>query len=480
MSLGKKTRSAFVWSAIDLIGGKTFVVISQVIMARILNPSDFGIFAILMVFVNFSNALIEGGMGQALIQKKKATQSDYTTVFYFMIGVSLLVYLAFWILAPFIADFYGNTGLITMGRFISIVFIVNALGSVPMTILIKNLDFKSIAVRNFIVCCISGISGILMAYFGMGVWSLIYMLLLQNILNALVIWPLTSWRPTFLFSLSSLKELFGYGSKLAFSTILNTSFEEMNKVVVGRLFGMGELGLYRKSVEIRDLVSSKINSVFTRILFPAFSYLQDDLKNLNKQVSIAIQAQSFVSFPLLIFMIFFTEEIVLVLLTDKWLPMAPYLKLLAVIHFVSPINTNSKNIMKVLGRSDYFLITEVIRKVLYVTSIIISYRFGVIGLIIGLIVVSFIGMFVNLYYSNKQSGFSYFSQIKDSFLFLIIGLVAVFIPWLYKDEIQMMLFFKLILAALLFCVFYLTLTYFSKVQLVDYIKINLTKRRHET
>lgn len=409
--LKNRIHSAFFWNIIDILGGKLVLVVCQILIARVLIPEDFGLFAILMVFVTFSNVLIEGGLGSALIQKKRPTQKDFSTVFFFKLGSSIIIYFLFWMLVPYIAIFYDNDTLISTGRIIALVFIFNALAGVHMTILIKDLDFKAVSIRTFIVNLVSGLSGIGFAYLGWGVWSLIYMMVIQALVNVIVLWPLVNWKPTLVFSVSSYKELFGFGSKIAMSSILSTSFNELNKIVIGKAYPISDLGYYTKAVEIRNLGSQHINSIFSRILFPAFSEIQDNTEVLRKSVLRAVEIQSIVTFPILFILIFFADNIVLFMLGPKWIHMVPFLQILSVIPLISPLNNNAKNLMMVKGRSDFYLNTEIYRKVLYFLNIIISHQFGIFYFLYGLIFISVIGMIINLIYAKKASNLSIMVQV---------------------------------------------------------------------
>jgi teichuronic acid exporter len=422
-SLKSKTIHALSWSFVQGIGLRGVQFVVGIILARLLLPEQFGLIAMLMIFMDVSQSIMASGFGAALIQRQYVTEKDASSVFYFNILLGVIAALGLCGLAPWVADFYGQPVLTPLLRVMSIVLVINAFGMVQGTLLTKALDFRTQTKVSLIASLLSGMIGMGMAYRGFGVWSLATQQLSSAAFRTALLWIFSHWRPAWLFSMQSLREMFSFGSKLLCSGLLNTIFDNIYVIVIGKLFSPADLGYYSRANNLQQLPSQTLSEMVARVTFPVFSTIQDDPERLKRGMKKALTTLVLVNFPLMIGLAAVARPLVLVLLTDKWAPCIPYLQLLCLVGLMYPLHVINLNVLQALGRSDLFLRLEIIKKALIVLNIVITWRWGIMAMITGQIITSLLSYYLNAWYNKALLQYSIWEQIRDLYPYLLTSLL---------------------------------------------------------
>jgi len=422
--LRRKAISGVLWSAIERFSQQAVSFIIQLILARLLAPEEFGLIAMVAVFIAISGVLIDAGFSRALIQRKQVSDSDLSTVFYFNLAVSILMAGAMYIIAPSIAGFYSQNELTDILRFLSVGLVLSAFGTVHRSILERKLQFKKTLWVSFPSTIISGGVGLLLAFQGYGVWALVAQTLVAQCIRSVFLWFQTGWRPTLTFDLTALKEMFPYGSKLALAAFLDQGFQNIYILVIGRVFSPVEVGLFQRARSLQKFPVDNVHGILARVTFPLFSSIQDDTIRLKRVMRKAIQVFSLAIFPSMALLAVAAEPIVFILIGEKWLPCVSYLQWLCVVGALYPLHAMNVNLLMAMGRSDLFLRLEIIKKTLLVVNVAITYRFGVQVMIYGMIVGSFLSLIINTFYTNKIVSYGLLEQIKDLRSVLVLSVLV--------------------------------------------------------
>ena len=411
--LKSKTLHALFWSFFEGIGQQGIQFIISIILARLLLPEQFGLIAMLWIFIAIAQSFIDSGFGQALIQKQDATHTDECSIFYFNILVGFLAAGLLCLTSPWIARFYKQPLLVPLTCVLSINMIINAFGLVQTTLLTKQIDFKTQLKVSVIATVISGTIGVIMAFNGFGVWSLVAQSLCSTLFRTILLWFFNTWRPSLVFSLDSLRGMFAFSSRLLASGLLDTVFRNIYIVVIGKLFTPADLGFYSRAERLQQLPGANISGMVSRVTFPVFSSMQDDKPRLKRGVRKALTMLVMINFPMMIGLAIVANPLVLVLLTEKWAPCIPYLQLLCVVGMLYPLHVINLNVLLAQGRSDLFFRLEVLKKILIVIAIAVTYRWGIIAMIYGQIATSCFAYFLNAYYTGKMLDYPIIEQIHD-------------------------------------------------------------------
>lgn len=436
-SIKQKTIAGLRWSTIERFSSQGIRFIISIIIARILSPADYGIIGMIMIFIEISNVFVGGGFSSALIRKQNRTDADMSTVFYYNIAVSIIFYIIIFATAPIIADFYNVEIIKPVVRIVGLNVIIGAFGAIQSTILNIKIDFKTQTKISFIALLISGSVGIIMAIKGFGVWTLVVQTLVQTFMSTILLWFFIKWQPQKIFSLNSFKELFGFGSKLMLSGLIDSIYRNIYQVIIGKLFTTADLGYFTRAKGLTQLPSSNITSVIQRVTFPVLSEMQDDLKQLETNYRKLLKMSAFVIFPLMLLLSALGEPLVIILLTEKWLPAVPLLQVLCFGYMFYPIHAINLNLLQVKGRSDLFLKIEIIKKIITTIILIITAPLGVFVMCIGIVISSLISLIINTYYTGKLIQIGFIKQIRDILPIIIMsafsGAVA-YLPSLFIRE----------------------------------------------
>lgn len=414
------TISGMAWSFTEQIGNQLIQFIIGIILARLLLPAEFGLIGMMAIFIAVSESISSGGFVQALIRKQNCTEKDYNTAFVFNFSTSLLLYGILFLTAPYIADFYNQSQLIYLVRVLCIIIIIDAVAFVQRAQLYKEVNFKVIAKASVLSQTISGVSGVLAALYGFGVWSLIIKMVLNHLMMMINLIILNKWFPVFIFSKNSFKNLFGFGSKILLTQIIERMYKNIYFLIIGKYFSATELGYYTRSNQFKGIVSDQLVSSVQRVTLPILSKLQDSPDKLTSSFNNLIKMIFFISSFFLVGLVAMAEPMILFLIGEKWESSILYLQLLAVSAILYPVGDINLNILQVKGRSDYILKLQIIKKLISVPVIIIGVILGIKYLIIGIIVLSVFDFFANSYYSGRMINCSSFSQLKNSLPSLLI------------------------------------------------------------
>lgn len=416
-NLHSKASAGFVWSLFDLFFNQGLQFIVQVILARLLLPEDFGVLAIIMVFIAISNTIIDSGFSQALIREKTVSSDDYKVIFSFNLLVSVILYGVLFISSPFIANFFNNTEITWIIRIVSIVIIFNAFTIIPRVQMIRDINFKSITKISIVANTISSIMAIILALFGFGVWTLVIRTIVAQFLQAVLILFIQKWRPNISFSLKIIKKYISFSYKLLISGLIDTFYNNLFYVVIGKFYSPILLGYYTNAVKLRDTISQSATSAVQKVTYPVLSSINSEgneelLKSSYKSI---IKLAAFLNFPVMLGLAAIAEPLFLIMFGEKWVNSIPYFQLLCIAGMLYPLHALNLNILQVKGRSDLFLFLEVLKKTVGVTLIALSIylKLGILGLVFTMIIDSFIAYLINTYFSKKTIGYSTLDQVKD-------------------------------------------------------------------
>lgn len=412
-SLKAKTAKGVIWSSIERFSVQFIQLAIQILIARILTPEDFGIIGMLAIFLAIAQSFIDSGFSNALIRKIDRTEVDNSTVFYFNVVVGIVAYLILYVSAPVIARFYSIPLLIPVTRVLSLGIFLNSLSIVQRAILTAQIDFKTQAKASLIAVVVSGIVGLYMAHNGYGVWALVWQAVLNYAINTVMLWVLTGWMPILSFSISSFKEMFGFGSKLLLSGLLDTIFKNIYTIVVGKVYSSGELGFYTKASQFSQFPSSNLTGIMQRVTYPMLCDFQSEEERLRSVYRKYLRLSAYIIFPLMIGLAAVAHPLLVVLLTDKWESAVILLQILCVAMMWYPIHAINLNLLQVKGRSDLFLKLEIIKKTILVVILCITIPMGVSWMCVGQIVSSLIALVINTYYTGKLIDLGFLKQMKD-------------------------------------------------------------------
>ena len=426
-SLRHKTIHGVGWSFIDNISNSGITFLVGLVLARLLTPEEYGIMAMITIFIAISNSIIDSGFSNALIRKTRIERVDYNTVFYFNLTVSILIYVLLHLAAPAISVFFKEPVLLAVIRIIGWVLIINALAIIPRTQFVRNVDFKTQTKVSLISSISSGVIGIGMALGGMGVWSLVGQQLSRQFLNTLFLWVYSKWHPVWEFSTESFKELFGFGSKLLLSGLLNTIYKNIYYIVIGRFYTSAQLGQYTRAEQFNMIFSSNLTSVVQRVSYPVLSSIQEEPERLREAYRKVIKITMLITFACMLGLAAVAKPLILILIGEKWLPAVYFLQIICFSGMLYPLHAINLNILQVKGRSDLFLKLEIIKKIIAVGPIVVGIIYGIECMLWGGALISFIAYFLNSYYSANLINYPTSEQIKDILpTFLTSFVVAVF------------------------------------------------------
>lgn len=384
-----------------------------IILARILSPREFGLIGMLTIFIAISQSFIDSGFSSALIRKKKCTQTDYSTIFYFNLVIGVLFYFILFIAAGAISSFFKEPQLKLLLQVLGFGVLLNAIGLIQRTILTKEINFKLQTKTSLVASIGSGAIAITMAFLNYGVWSLVALTLTRFGLTSLFLWIWAKWKPLWVFSKDSFKELFAFGSKLLLSGLISTTFRNIYFLIIGKYFSAIELGYYTRADQFKALPSQNLTAIISRVSFPVLSRIQDDVPKLKATYQKIIRSTMFVTFILMLGMAAVAKPMVLTLIGAKWLPAVIYLQMLCFVGMFYPLHALNLNMLQVQGRSDLFLKLEIIKRILAVPTIIIGIIFGIKIMILGMMANTMIAYYLNSYWSGKMLGYSFLQQVKD-------------------------------------------------------------------
>ena len=411
--LRRKAVHGVLWSAIERFSVQIIQLIVNISLARLLLPSDFGMVAMLTIFIQVSQLLIDGGFSNALIQKNDRTEVDFSTVFYFNTFISVLMYGVLFIMAPYVAEFYHMPDLILVMRVIALNLVVSSFFVIPKVRLTINIDFKSQLKVSLVAAIVSGSVGVLLAYKGFGVWALVFQSLVNNLFLCICFFIFFRWIPQGIFSWTSFKNLFFFGSRLTLSSLIHSVYYNLYSIMIGRYFSATDLGYFRNAEQFASLPASGINSIISRVSYPVLSRIQDDNESLVKAYRKYIRLSSYLIFPLMFGLASLSGPIVDFLLTEKWKDVIPLFSVLCCCWMLDHLSVINLNLLFVKGRTDLSLRLELVKKTIATIILFASIPLGLVGMCWGRVIYYVIASYINTYYTEKLIGLSFSKQLID-------------------------------------------------------------------
>lgn len=468
-NLKDKTVKGVIWSSVERFSVQGVQFLVMLVIARLLDPKDFGLVGMLAIFLAVAQSLIDSGFSQALIRKQDRTEVDNSTVFYFNIVVSAVLYLILYAIAPWVSDFYNEPQLCSLMRVLCLVVIVNSFAVVQRAIYTASINFKTQAKASFIAALASGLVGVWMAYNGYGVWTLVWQQLLNAGINTLLLWIYSNWYPRWVYSWESFRELFAFGSKLLASGLLDTLYTNIYLLVIGKIFNAASLGYYTQADRFTKLPSSNITGILQRVTYPVLCSIQDDNERLREDYRKLLRLSAFIIFPMMCLLAGVAYPLVELLLGEKWRFAATLIIPLSFNMMWWPIHAINLNLLQVKGRSDLFLRLEIIKKIIGVTVLVLSIPFGLLFMCYAGIGTSLICLIINTYYTGKLIQVGFLMQMKDLMGTLVLSLIVFVIVYniaLIVGNLATQLFIGLLMGSL----FYLSTAYLLKFKELGYIK----------
>ena len=435
----KKVTVNFFWRFFERCGAQVVSFVVSIILARLLDPSVYGEIALVMVFTCLLQVFIDGGMGLALIQKKNADDLDFSSVFYFNVIACIVLYGGVFAAAPFIADFFRLPHLTPVIRVLGLSLIVSGVQNIQQAYVSKNLIFKKFFFSTLGGVWGSAVVGVSMAYMGYGVWALVAQHLVNVSLGTLILWGTVPWRPKLMFSLQRLKGLFNYGWKLLVSSLLDAGYNHLQQLIIGRIYTVKDLAFYNQGQHFPNVVVTNINTSIDSVLLPAMAAEQDDRERVRSMTRRSISVTTYVMMPMMMGLAVCAEPLIRLVLTEKWLPCVPFLRIFCFSYAFRPVHTANLNAIKALGRSDLFLKLEIVKKVFGLLAVLITMNISVMAMAYSLIFTSILSQIINSWPNKKLLNYNYFAQLKDMMpqisLSLVMGASVYSVQFLKMNDV---------------------------------------------
>lgn len=413
MGTEKKILTNFIWRFAERCGSQLVTFIVSVVLARILDPSDYGIITLVTVFTTILQVFVDSGLGTALVQKKDADDLDFSSVFYFNCALCLVLYLGMFAAAPLIAKFYENTALVPIIRVISLTVVVSGLKNVQQAYVSRNMLFKRFFYSAIGGVVFSAVLGIALAKAGYGVWALVAQQLSNVAINTAILWITVKWRPKKMFSWDRLKGLLSYGWKLLVSALLDTGYSNLRNLIIGKVYSTADLAYYDQGDKFPKVIVSNINTSIDSVLLPSMSSEQDDRERVKNMTRRAIKTSTYIMAPLMMGLAFCAEPVVTLVLTEKWLPCVPFLRIFCITYMFWPVHTANLNAIKAMGHSDWFLKLEIIKTAVCIGTLLATVNFGVTAIAYGALFTSAASQIINAWPNKKLLGYGYLEQVRD-------------------------------------------------------------------
>ena len=458
----------FIWRFAERCGAQLVTFIVSIVLARILVPEDYGTIALVTVFITILQVFVDSGLGTALIQKKEADDLDFSSVFFFNFAVCIILYIGMFIAVPFIAEFYNDSSLTSVVRVISLTIVISGVKGIQQAYVSRNMMFKRFFFSTLGGTIFSALFGIVLAYQGFGVWALVAQQLSNTAIDTLILWLTVKWRPKLMFSWNRLKTLLVFGWKLLVSALLDTCYNNLRNLIIGKMYSSADLAYYNQGDKFPKVIVTNINTSIDSVLLPTMSSAQDDRERVKNMTRRAIKTSTYVMAPLMMGLAFCSVPIVHLVLTDKWLPCVPFLRIFCVTYMFYPIHTANLNAINAMGRSDWFLRLEVIKKIVGMAILLSTMWFGVMAMAYSLLLSSVLSQIINSWPNRKLLGYGYLEQIRDIapaiILAVIMGICVYFIGYIPLPTIV-----TLIIQIVAGAIIYIVLSAILKLEEYEYL-----------
>ena len=455
-NLKNKATSGVIWAAIQKYSTMIVSFISGVILARLLTPDDYGCIGMLAIFMALAENFIDGGFGSALIQKKQPTQADYDTVFYFNIAMSIILYVIIYFISPFVARFYNMPLLCDVFRGQGLVLFIYALSVIQRNQIRKELDFKILAKIQISTSVLTLAITIYLAYSGFGVWALVIQNIIAAFIPCILFWTKSKWCPKLNFSWKSFKELFGFGSFMFLTHILQTLSNKISGLLIGKTFTASTMGYYSRAEHTSDIATLSISGVLIQVTYPLYSAVQDDKERLISIIKRITTTLSFFTTPLMCLLILVAKPLFLILFSETWLPCVPYFQMLCIAGMAACLQAVNYQAISAIGKSKIMFGWEIVKRtagiILQIGGLCL---FGLKGLLLGNIISAWLAYFINITMVSNHVGYKNSQQIKDLSPTFIVSAIAIFVSYLGVEYLDLGVYLDGIVKALIFIIIYL-------------------------
>lgn len=459
---------AFIWDFFGKIAMQGTGFIISIFLARLLEPSDFGLIAMVMVILGIAGIFSDIGLSGALVQRKRVLPIHYSSVFYFNIFIASILSLVTFLSAPLIANFYNNQELLLLTQVVSISFILSSINSVHIAQFRKKLNFKILMKISFSSSLIGGIIGVILAFQGFGVWSLVVQKLTSILITGVLIWKISKWRPSLIFSFKALFQLWAFGFRMFLSNLLEVIFTRLDFIIIGKLFPPAMLGFFQRAKVLDALVISYASESLMNILFPILSKIKNDLPRFQNIIIKSLGIICFITFFLLGLLFLVSEELIIMLFSEKWLPSVEFFKILVLSGFAYPVSALLVNVLSSRGNSKAFLKLEIYKKIVAAINLYIGFLWGIEGYLYGLIIASSLAVYLNILFVSKEIKIAQFDFIKPLFVQAVIASFSTMLIWYMTRELEYINIIRFIIKGLGFTVSYIGLNYFLKIKSYQY------------
>ena len=425
-----KIISNLFWKFAERIGSQLVSLILSTIIARILDPADYGTMVLANVVITILRVFVDSGLSTALIQKKDADDLDFSTIFYANIFLCILVYFVIYVSTPAVADYYARPDLMQIIRVLSLTLVISGFTNVQNAYVAKNMIFKRLFFATLAGTLFSGITGIIMAKSGYGVWSLVVQQISYALINTIVLWISVKWKPSLTFSFSRLRGLFSYSWKLLASALLDTGYGQLRQLMIAKFYSTEDLAYYSKGENFPVMLITNINASIDSILLPSMSEIQDDKESVKAMMRKSIKTAVFVLSPMLLGLAAVADKVILILLSEKWAESIPFMRMFCIIYLFYPIHTANLNAIKAMGRSDIFLKLEIIKKVVGISLIFISIRISVWAVCLSVLAGTTISLLINSWPNKILLDYSIVEQLVDLLPYLVLSATMAVIVYL--------------------------------------------------
>lgn len=443
----------FIWRFAERSGAQIVSFIVSIVLARILAPEDYGTIALVTVFTAILQVFIDSGLGTALIQKKDADDLDFSSVFYFNFCICIILYVGMFIAAPYIAFFYEDRNLTSVVRVLSFTLVISGVKGIQQAYVSRNMLFKRFFFSTIGGTLFSAFLGVGMAYAGFGVWALVAQQLSNTAIDTLILWITVKWRPKKMFSWERLKALLTFGWKLLVSALLDTAYNNLRNLIIGKMYSSTDLAFYNQGDKFPKVVVTNINTSIDSVLLPTMSNVQDDRERMKQMTRRAIKTSTYVMAPLMMGLAFCAEPIVRLVLTDKWLPCVPFLRIFCITYMFWPVHTANLNAINAMGRSDWFLRLEIVKKITGMIILLSTMWFGVMAMAYSLLLSSVLSQIINSWPNRKLLNYGYLEQVRDFapgiLLAVAMGVCVYFLGFIPLPTIVTLLF-QIIVGAIIY------------------------------
>ena len=466
--LRNRAFSNMIWRFMERIGAQGVAFVVEIVLARLLVPEAFGIVALVTVFINILQVFVDSGMGNALIQKKNADDLDFSSVFYFNMAMCLALYGLMFVAAPFIADFYNMPDLTPIIRVLGLMFIISGVRNIQQAYVSKHLMFKKFFYATLGGTIGAAVIGIAMAYKGFGVWAIVAQQLFRAAGAALILWITVKWRPKLMFSFERLKGLFSYGWKLLVSSLIDSGYNNLRKLIIGKLYTASDLSFYDRAAYFPRFIVGNINTSIDSVLLPTMSAEQDDKSRVRAMTRRAIKTSTYLMMPCMVGLAVCAEPVVRLVLTEKWLPCVPFLRIFCFTYAFQPIHTANLNAIKALGRSDLFLKLEILKKIVGLTAIVSTMWISVLAMAYSSLAVSVASQLINSWPNRKLLDYKYGDQFRDMLPQILVA-AAMYVPCYMVTMLGFNDVITLVIQVLSGVVFYIGLSKLFKLEAFAYL-----------